>query len=229
MYYSELFLIQAALQTLLCVWLLRIWRHDRPPVALVLLLPQICLVYDNLIVGLGGTIGPGSLLEALSWPRFWTHWLFGAWAIVGCGVVLRYACVQRLQSRRGLLLFCGLTLALMVYELPHFWTAQLFAVCEFDLVRYSTAVAAGTACLADQPVVPGSPPLSSIVTLLIALGSGVVLLRKHTFPWMLVGSIVMLATTMPMLRTYKLDNLGEVFFTGGIIWALARFAPKSRA
>lgn len=226
MHYSELFLLQAALQTLLCAWLVRLGRDTGQRVAWVLLVPQVCLVYDNLIVGLGSTIGPGALLEALSWPRFWTHWLFGAWAITGCGVILRLAGVERVQSRKGLLVFCSLTLAMMMFDLPHFFVDRLYAVCELDLVRYSTAVAAGTACFAGQPVVPGSPPFASIVTLLVVIGSGIVLLRKHRYPWMLIGGLLMLATTTPLLRAVKLDNMGEVFFTAGVILALARYAPR---
>lgn len=226
MHYSELFLLQAALQTLLCAWLVRLGRDTGQAAAWVLLVPQSCLAYDNLIVGLGSTIGPGALLEALSWPRFWAHWLFGAWAIAGCGVILRLAGVERLQSRKGLLIFCSLTLAMMMFDLPHFFVDRLYAVCELDLVRYSTAVAAGTACFEGQAVVSGSPPFASIVTLLVVLGSGFVLLRKHRFPWMLIGGLLMFATTLPQLRAAKLDNLGEVFFTAGVIWALARFAPR---
>ena len=226
MHYSELFLLQAALQTLLCGWLVRIGRDTGQTAAWVLLVPQACLVYDNLIVGLGSSIGPGALLEALSWPRFWTHWLFGAWSIAGCGVILRLAGVERLRSRKGLLTFCALTLAMMMYDLPHFFVDRLYAICELDLVRYSTAVAAGTACFAGQAVVPGSPPFASIVTLLVVIGSGTVLLLKHRFPWMLIGGLLMLATTTPLLRALKLDNLGEVLFTAGVIWALAHFAPR---
>jgi hypothetical protein len=59
-HYSELFLLQAALQTLLCGWLVRIGRDTGQAAAWVLLVPQACLVYDNLIVGLGSTIGPGA-------------------------------------------------------------------------------------------------------------------------------------------------------------------------
>lgn len=224
-----MFLLQAALQTLLCLWLIRLGRETGQPVAWVLLVPQACLVYDNLIVGLGSTLGPGPLLETLSWPRFWTHWLFGTWAIAGCGVILRLAGVERLKTRNGLLAFCAMTLALMLYDLPHFFADRLYAVCELDLVRYSTAVAQGTACFDGQPAVPGTPPFASIVTLLVVLGCGVVLLRKHLFPWMLIGGLMMLASTAPQLRALKLDNMGEVFFTGGVIWAFARFAPRRNA
>ncbi|MEY3466625.1 MAG: hypothetical protein ACO3A8_01655 [Steroidobacteraceae bacterium] len=223
--YSELFLLQAALQTLLSLWLVRIWQRSGHLAALVLLVPQLCLVYDNLIVGIGHWIGPGSMLEALSWPRFWTHWLFGAWGIAGCGAILRLAGASAVQSTRGMLLFCSLTLAMMMYDLPHFFKENIHAVCENGLVRYSTAVAEGTACFPGQPVVPGTAPFASICTLLVTLISGGWLLAKRRFPWMLIGGLLMFATTLPQLRALKLDNLGEVFFTAGIIWALARYAP----
>jgi hypothetical protein len=68
--YSELFLFQALLQAVLCVWLWRLWKSTGLLVAALLLIPQFGLVYDNLIVGAGRFVGFSPMLEALSWPRF---------------------------------------------------------------------------------------------------------------------------------------------------------------
>jgi hypothetical protein len=49
----------------------------------------------------------------------------------------------------------------------------------------------------------------------------VVLLIRQRFIWMLLGGVVMLLSAAPPGMKLKLDNLGEVFITGGVIWALA--------
>ena len=227
--YSELFLFQALLQAVLVVWLWRVWKSTGLLMAGLLLIPQFGLVYDNLIVGAGRFIGFSPLLEAISWPRFWIHWLFGTWLIVAAAVALRLAGFEFMRGTRAMLLFCSLTLALMFYDLPHFWNEQLYPVCEFDLIRYSTAVSADTLCFEGQEVVRSSPPLPSIITCFVVIGSGAALMIKRKFPWMFLGGVLMLASAMPPLRNFKLDNFGEILIAGGCIWALAHFSRGRKA
>ncbi|MEY2625246.1 MAG: hypothetical protein EBT64_06805 [Gammaproteobacteria bacterium] len=222
--YSELFLFQALLQAVLVVWLWRVWKSTGLLVAGLLLIPQFGLVYDNLIVGAGRFIGFSPLLEAISWPRFWIHWLFGTWLIVVAGVALRLAGFQFMRGTRPMLIFCSLTFALMMYDLPHFWNERLYPVCEFDLIRYSTAVSADTLCFEGQQVVRSSPPIPSIITCFVVIGSGALLMFKRKFPWMFLGGVLMLASAMPPLRNFKLDNFGEILIAGGCIWALSHFS-----
>lgn len=221
--YSELFIVQALLQAVLLGWVWKIWRSTGLWVAACLLLPQFGLVWDNLIVGLGRFIGFSPLLEALSWPRFWLHWLFGTWLIVAAGSALRLAGFAIMQSTRAMLTFCSLTLALMMFDLPHFWRDSLYPVCEFDLVRYSTAVSADTLCYPGQEVIRSSPPIASILTCFVVIGCGFVLMWRRRFPWMFAGGVLMLASAMPPLRNFKLDNFGEILIAGGCIWSIAHF------
>jgi len=222
--YSELFLLQTLLQAVLFVWLWRIWKSIGLLIAALGLVPQFGLVWDNLIVGLGRFIGFSPLLEALSWPRFWLHWLFGTWLIVGAGVALRLANFDFMRGTRPMLLFCSLTLALMMFDLPHFWRDSLHPVCEFDLIRYSTAVSADNLCYPEQQVVRASPPLPSIITCFVVIISGAILMLRRRFPWMFAGGVLMLASAMPPLRNFKLDNFGEILIAGGCIWAIAHFS-----
>ena len=224
--YSGLFLFQAALQLALFAWLWRLWRGRGVVVAAVLLLPQFGLFWDNLIVGLGRHIGLGPVLEALSWPRFWLHWLSGAWLVAASGAILRYAGFAFMRPSRAMLSFCAATMVLMLYDLPHFWRDSLHPVCEFDLVRYSTAVAPGTFCFPDQAVIVGAPPFAAIVTCLVVIIAGALLLVRHRFPWMMLGGLLMLMSAAPPFRALKLDNFGEVLIAGGCIWAIARFAVR---
>lgn len=226
--YSALFLAQTLLQAALLWWLWRLWRRTGLIAAAVLLVPQFGLVWDNLIVGAGRFIGFGPLLEALSWPRFWLHWLFGTWLIVGAASALRLAGFEALRKPQAMLVFCATVVGLMIYDLPHFWRDSLYPVCEFDLLRYSTAVAADAVCFAGQPAIAGSPPFAAIVTCLVVIGCGAALLIRHRWPWMFLGGLLMLLSASPLLREYKLDNFGEILIAGGCIAALARFSQGHR-
>jgi hypothetical protein len=63
----------------------------------------------------------------------------------------------------------------------------------------------------------------------VVTGCGFVLMLRRRFPWMFAGGVLMLASAMPPLRDYKLDNFGEILIAGGCIWAIARFAAERSA
>lgn len=225
--YTTLFAIQAAMQFALFLWLLHIWRTTRTPGAAVLLFPQFGLVWDNLIVALGGTIGLGPLLYWLSWPRFWIHWLMGAWLIIATGCILRLAGFEWAKRRWFMVSLCLLTVAMMLYDVPYFFTQELHPVCEFDLVRYSTAVREGLQCFEDQPAVAGSgAPLPQLVAMAVVLAGGLALWIRRGFPWLFLGGLLMLISAMPPFMRFKLDNFGEVCIAFGAIYALWHFTRK---
>jgi hypothetical protein len=220
-----MFLAQAGLQLLLLYWLVTIWRGTGLAVALVLMVPQFGLFYDNFIVGIGSWVGLGPVLEAISWPRFWIHWLMGAWLIIAAGAILRLADIGWAQKKWVMGSFCGLTVFWMLWDLPYFFSKSLYPVCEFGLVRYSTQVAADKFCLSTQVVVPGGgPPWPQLVTCFVVIGAGIVLWVKRSFPWMALGGTLMFISATPPFQALKLDNLGEVLIAGGCIWALAHFS-----
>ncbi len=223
--YTTLFLAQAFAQLLLGVWLIRIYKRTGLAIAAALFIPQFGLVYDNAMVGLGRFIGLGPTLEALSWPRFWIHWLFGAWLIIACGSILRLAGFEWVKSKAVMAGFCILTVILMIYDLPYFWTQSLYPVCELDLVRYSTVATPDKFCFPDQVASPrGSPPIPSIITCLVVIASGAAVWIKRGFPWMCLGGTLMLISATPPLMKLKVDNFGEILIAGGCIWALAHFS-----
>lgn len=228
--FSAMFLFNALLQALLFIWLVQIWRKTRAAAAAVLLIPQFFLIWDNLIVGSGQWIGFGELLESLSWPRFWAHWLFGSWLIIASGSILRLAGFGWAQKRWVMALFCLLTVGVVAYEVSSNWHATLMPVCEYDLLRYSTSVRAEHLCSPEQTVVPGGgAPLGPLVTVFVVIGVGAVLAIRRRFPWMLVGGVLMFISATPPLMRSKLDNFGEVMIALGAIWAVARFASRDRS
>jgi hypothetical protein len=224
--YSTVFLIYALLQAVLFVWLWRVWRGTGAAAALVLLAPQFFLSWDNLVVGAGRFIGFGELLTALSWPRFWAHWLCGGWLTIASGSILRLAGFEWAQRLSTMGAFCLIGTFGMIYDLPYFWTKDLMPVCEYDLIRYSVQVSPAGLCSPDQAVVRGSPPIVSIITCLVVIGAGAVLAIRRGFPWMMLGGILMFISALPPFARYKLDNLGEVLISLGAIWAIVHFAGK---
>ena len=228
--YTTLFMVQTAVQLALGVWLVSIYKRTGLAVALMLFVPQFGLVYDNLIVAIGKYIGFGDTLKALSWPRFWIHWVFGAWLIIACGAILRLAGFYWAQKKGVMAAFCILTVALMVYDLPHFWRESLYPVCELDMLRYSTTVSPDKFCFPDQVATPrGAPPIPSIITCLIVIITGGILMFRRRFPWMFLGGLFMLISATPPLMKLKVDNFGEILIAGGCIWAIARFAGDRRS
>ena len=229
--YSLMFLAFGLAQAALFVWLLRIWRSTGAKVAAVVLFPQFFLIWDNLRVASGIVLGFGDLLYALSWPAFWAHWLSGCWLIIAAGSVLRLAGFEFARSRWVMGAFCTLTAALVVHDLPLFWTKGLYPVCEFDLIRYSGSVTEANRCSPDQSLVSGEFPIAPVVTCFVVIGTGIALWVRRGFPWMAVGGTVMLLTAaVPALNRHRLDNLGEVFITGGTIlaiWTFTRGIPRT--
>lgn len=226
--YSTIFLLQAGLQLGLFVWMVRVYQRTGLAALAMLLIPQLGLVWDNLIVGSGQWIGFGPTLEALSWPRFWIHWLMGTWLIIASGAVLRLAGFQWAQKKWVMSGFCLLTVALMIKELPLFWTTSLHPVCELDLIRYSTAVSPADFCFPGQVAVPSTGALAPIIACIVVIGSGIALWVRHKFPWMAICGTLMFVSATPPLRPWKLDNFGEVLIVFGVVLAMDRFASKRR-
>ena len=228
--YAVMFAAFALAQTALFVWLLRLWRGTRAPAAAVLLVPQFFLIWDNLRVASGTLFGHGPLLYWLSWPAFWSHWLTGCWLIIASGSILRLASGQvtglGFARRRWVMgAFCLVAAALMLYDLPYFWTRDIYPACELGLIRYSGAVSEATRCFADQPLVASDFPLAPVVTCFVVIASGALLWARDRFPWMALGAVAMLLTAaLPALRAHKLDNFGEVLIVLGATLAIARYA-----
>lgn len=232
-----MFLFFAIAQTALFVWAVRLWRETRAKPLAVILVPQFFLIWDNLRVASGIVIGFGEPLYWLTWPAFWAHWLSGCWLIIASGSILRLAGFEFAQTRIAMGAFCVVTAALMLHDLPLFWTKEIYPVCEYDLIRYSGSVTEANRCSPDQALVQGEVPLAPVITCFVVIGTGIALWIRKGFPWMAVGGIVMLLTAaVPALNRHRLDNLGEVFIKGGAIlavWFLIRKAgaqaPRDRA
>ncbi len=222
--YTALFFVYGLLQFGLFVWLVRLWRETREPIALVLMLPQFFLIWDNWRVAAGPFLGFGDLLYWLSWPSFWIHWFAGCWLIIAAGAFLRLAGFEFAQSKWVMGAFCAVAFALMLHDLPNFWTQDIYPVCEYDLIRYGGSVTEATRCSPDQALSGVREfPLAPVVTCFVLIGTGLLLWIRRGFPWLFLGSFLMLISATPPFAKYKLDNLGEFLIKGGAFWTLWHF------
>lgn len=224
------FFLYAAVQLILFFWVVSIYRKTGAAAALVLLVPQFFLFYDNFVVAIGSFIGLGPLLKAISWPRFWAHWFTGYWIIIAAGSILRLADFSWAKNKFVMASFCVLTVGLMVYETSNLWRVDLFPICQADLVRYTTTIRPGESCVDPAfQIKQQDSPLAVIIANFIIIIVGAILAIRRRFPWMMLGGILMLlSAALPAARALKLDNFGEILITGGIIWAVAHFAGKHR-
>lgn len=152
-------------------------KHFR--LSTILLLVIVGLIYDNLIIALGRYIGEGQLLENLSYPRYWLHALFTptlvlfAWAI----------CVEtRIPWAKGTFVKAAavlLTLGLICYELLTSVNGlALTPKWENDVLTYENSSQSTNGVMV-------------MIITIVLIGVGFILFRKLHFPWLFVGTFVM--------------------------------------
>lgn len=138
------------------------------------------LVYDNWVIAFGKLFGEGKVLETLSAIRYWLHALFTPTLIL----FIWNVCVKtRLISSKNpfwKVLAYGLTIGLMIYELlTSVRNMKLEPTWKNGVLTYENTVS------------QGFPIMVIIITIILGI-IGFFLLKKFRFPWLLVGTIVMI-------------------------------------
>ena len=215
------------IQATLCAWAFRLWRSTRIGALLITLFPLFFFVWDNLRIAAGNFIGFGDLLYALSLPAYWAHWVSGSWLIILCGAILRVADFEFARSPRTVGAFCVLATALMIHDLPLFWSKELYPLCDAELLRYGGTVTEANRCSLDQPLVRASFPLTPVIACFVALTVGVTLWVRRNLPWLAVGSMAMFLTAMPTLAHLHLENLGEAIIEASAIASIWHFTRRT--
>lgn len=200
---SLVFAVFSLLHLCLTVWLVRLALVRRSAFIWPVVAVAAGLVYDNGVVALGSTLGPGEPLLALSLPRFVVHALATPLLIVfalGAARDLGLTWARRRMVQAG---FWLLTAALIVYGV----VADLVGLTlvperEGDALRYTAAESVA--------------PIPSVVTIVVLLVVGAALLVRARTGWMLLGAALMLAASAVPDAPLVVGNLGEIALIAGL-------------
>lgn len=191
-------------------------KHQKTASA-ILFFVVIALIYDNTILALGHLIGEGSLLEMLSYGRFWLHALFTPTLILFSLFVMREAGIRFAQKPWALYTFGGLTaIAMLVEYFVELHGLTLGARESYGIVSYSSTHASS-----------GPPPM--ILLVLVGLFTAAVALAKEVkWWWMLIGTIVMtIGSAVPIdVGSDAITNAFELFLITTLMWTAIHFSNK---
>lgn len=211
---SIAYIVYGVLQAAVAVWAFFLWRKDRTAGAIALLLPIATVWYDNLILGLGSTIGAGATLEALTVPRFVGHALFTpAWIVAGVMLATRFGAFpgrERVAAIGSWILYAAMIVVGLLNEVI-FFEGKL--VQEGDVLYYTNV---------GRLFTPPPPSLTMLVVVLLA-GIYVAVKTRGRWPWMALGALLVpigqfLGEDGPM---FLIINLGEVLMSVSLVATLA--------
>ncbi|BAL87048.1 hypothetical protein AMIS_18280 [Actinoplanes missouriensis 431] len=190
-------------------------RRRQPDWTLSLLvLVILALIYDNVVVAIGSTLGEGSLLRSLSLPRYVTHALLVPLLIMVAVGLGRHHGVRFLAGRVVPAAFGALTLLLIAAGAwADIVTLDLEPTRYADTLRYTNAAANG-------------PPVPAVIAILVMIGIGVALLVRARWPWLLAGGVVMFAAAGAGAAVLWLSNLGELVLILTVWLTAARPQPR---
>ncbi|MFT5222665.1 MAG: hypothetical protein ACI867_000970 [Glaciecola sp.] len=202
---SAAFLVLALAHALIVGWLAVRWlRHPvaLQPAILIVMAVGAALVVDNLVVGLGSTIGEGDLLSKLNSLRFLLHVVITPTIIVAAvlyGQAGGIDFTSRLTRPAQLL---AAAMVLLGIATDGLWPRLEPAIVS-DVVRY----------VHPDAVVP----LPSIVAVVAVIVIGGALWKADVSRWMLTGAVIMfVASAIPPGDLLLLGNIAEVAFLAGL-------------
>ncbi|WP_211745750.1 hypothetical protein [Paenibacillus sp. Marseille-Q4541] len=172
------------------------------------------LAYDNGIIAAGNRIGEGALLMMLSSLRFWIHAF-----VTPCLILVGYYILRRSSvafASRSYIRICAwiVTILLILYQifihtLHEIRNLQL--VQDYGVLRY---IAGGTT----------GPPVMVIVVGVVLLVVGIMIMIRHKWIWMFVGTAILFigqAVPLPFESSAPTNILELILIIS--LWATIRY------
>ncbi|MDP6437869.1 MAG: hypothetical protein QF790_11345 [Gammaproteobacteria bacterium] len=209
-------------------WACYLSKQYKAAGAPIIAIIAVGLVYDNLIVSLGTTIGQGSLLELLSLPRFYMHALLTPFMMIAVSQMAAAGGIPWAATRPfrvGIWLVVGAMVLLGAFE--HLIGLELKPACFDGILRYTTNLFPSHFCFEGQEAVTGSgPPIPAIVGNMVTIVVGFALWRRNDWPWLLLGALVMFGAAGVPISAYGMapSNAGEVVLQLSYVLTAQRFA-----
>ena len=226
---SYIFLAYAVVHLALWIWGWKLWSETGRPVSLFLVLfGGTLLFYDNLRIGIGRFVGPGELLETLTFPAFAWHWSMLPLLVIAAGSIARQAGFGWARNRLVMGAFCVVAVGLSVHDIPKIFDMDLHPACLADTVRYTVSVSPAQVCPGGEAI-PSGPDaaLVAIVTNVIVLAVGIALWIGRRWPWLAVGAGTMFVAAGAFARSpwsLPISNFGEICITLSLIVTCVHFA-----
>lgn len=176
------------------------------------------LAYDNGIIAVGNMIGEGEVLMFLSSLRFWLH-AFATPTLILVGYHILRSSGAKFANRSITSVVAWLiTLGLVIYQIVGFTLSEvknLKVIEEYGVLRY---MAEGH----------GGPPMMVIIVGLVLLFVSLIVLFKHKWVWLFVGTALLFVGQLISLpvETGTLTNVYELILILSI-WRTTTFLKNS--
>ena len=188
-------------------WGIAVWRLTRRLGTILIILVGLGVVYDNLILSLGNSLGAGPLLLGLSVPRFVLHQLILPWLIVAAFEQAKAAGHKWANHRASGWIILALTLVVMAAGiLTRLIPLNLEPEVMDGVTRYVAVATKG-------------PPLVSILSIGFVGIVGLLLWRRNGWPWeFLAAVLVFIAEGVPIEWVRRSLGSGfEVLFLAAML------------
>jgi hypothetical protein len=229
--FSIALLALAVLDAALLVYAARAWLADRANRALMLQTVLLLLLwFDVLTVALGGWLGDGPALQAMSRIRYTWFYLTMPLLLIGVGALARQAGFAWAKPKWVMGAICVIAAAFIITDVPRVLMAEFQVACYADTLRHVARVAPGEACPGGVEGAGGWFTSFSIPVVFLSVTlMGVLLWVRRGWPWLGVSALAFMGGTAiptaiitPFL-TYPLDTL----MTAAFVFAAIRFSPKA--
>jgi hypothetical protein len=224
---AYLFPLYAFCHLVIFVWALYLARAHKAPGAWLVAMIAAGLVYDNLIISLGTTIGIGSSLQALSWPRFAMHALLTPFMMIAVTQMAAAGGIRWAQTTQWKVCVWVLVISMVIFgAVEHLIGLETVPACFDGILRYTTNLYPSHFCGEGWEVVKGSgPPIPSIIGNIITLVIGFFLWRHHGWIWLMAGALLMFFAAAVPFRDFGMapGNGGEVFLMFAYVATVMRF------
>jgi len=189
--FSVGYLIIAVVDIGVLIWALRLHK-EFPSTALTLAtIPLYLLWFDNLVIGLGSTLGEGSLLLGMNTVRFLAHYICLPMTFIAIGSMAKQAGFKWAQPKPVMAAFCLLATYFIAHDLWLFYGATFYPSCFADTLRYTTHISEFTACGPNADIGAGIriAPIPAITLSNMLILFGIYLWWKIGYKWLFLGAL----------------------------------------
>src|SRR5690554_223036 len=178
---TVLFVTYAVSYSVLLVWGCALAaRHGWLTPANLPLVVLAGLIYDNVVIASGLSIGEGPFLESLSHARFWIHAIVTPLLVVWAWHAARRTDVAWARSRVAAAAAWVIAAALVGLEYMTVLSGlRIEPVTEYGVLSYSNAETTG------------GPPLMVLFVAAALLVASVVIWKRQKWAWLFVGTMLM--------------------------------------